>query len=181
MPRPDGLSLRALEREARRRGTGLADSARGSGVAEAVHPLTGTWTLEQLWSAKGDKPIPLSAAILRSLGACLQVGDRAADDSFPLRNGITVGNLALDFHGRAVLIGRRPLLVFGFDRLTLSFGERRLWQRSLDSMPGPADLQGSRRQPFFALIACDRDEGWMAARGRGGGLALWGLQSQPGA
>jgi hypothetical protein len=31
--------------------------------------------------------------------------------------------------------------------------------------------------PFFALIAAERTgEGWLAARGRGGGLALWRLE-----
>lgn len=181
MPRPDGPSLRALERQARRMGTGLTDSEPGSGGEEASHPLTGTWFLEQLWSARGDQPIPLTAAILRFLGACLQLGDRAADGSFALRNGVTLGQFAMEFHGRAVLIGRRPLLMFGFERLTLSLGKHRLWQRSLDSLPGSFTLQGSRRQPFFALIACDQEEGWMAARGRGGGLALWGRQPPPAA
>jgi len=31
-----------------------------------------------------------------------------------------------------------------------------------------------KRMPFFALIARD-PSGWLAARGRGGGLALWDL------
>ncbi|MFM8524771.1 MAG: hypothetical protein ACKOCM_04025 [Cyanobacteriota bacterium] len=178
MPRPDGFSLRELERRARRSGTGLADPDPASGGLRAVHPLTGTWILEQLWSARGDQSNPFTAAILRSLGATLQVGDRAADGSFPLRNRVCLGQLALAFDGRAVLSGRRPLLLFAFERLTLSFGLHPLWQHSLTAGPVPLTLQGARRQPFFALIACDRDQGWMAARGRGGGLALWGLQPQ---
>jgi hypothetical protein len=32
-----------------------------------------------------------------------------------------------------------------------------------------------KRTPFFALIERNPD-GWMAARGRGGGLALWRLK-----
>jgi hypothetical protein len=38
------------------------------------------------------------------------------------------------------------------------------------AIPSPAP----QRLPFFALIARD-PSGWLAARGRGGGLALWRL------
>lgn len=169
MRRPDGPSLRALELQARHQGSGLASAA------SDPHPLTGLWILEQLWSARGERPIPLTAAILRSVGACLQLGEPEADGSLPLVNRVAAGPLALEFAGRAVLVGRRPLLVFGFDRLSLRLGDRLLWQRPLAASVDGLTLKRSRRQPFFALIACDRTEGWLAARGRGGGLALWGL------
>ena len=173
MRRPDGAALRALELKARQRGTGLAPSPSGAGP----HPLTGTWTLEQLWSARGERPIPLTAALLRSFGACLQLGECQADGRFPLSNRVALGALALEFSGFGVLVGKRPLLVFGFTQLRLRLGERVLWQRALDAGVDGPSLRGSRRQPFFALIGCDRQHGWLAARGRGGGLALWGLQS----
>jgi hypothetical protein len=178
MTRPDGQDLRALERQARHQGSGLADPAPGCGSDGSPHPLTGTWRLEQLWSAKGDQPIPLTAAILRGFGACLEVGERAEDGRFPLRNGVNLGCLSMDFRGHAVLVGRRPLLVFNFDQLSLSVAGRLLWQRSLPGGQETLSLVGSRRQPFFALIGCDRAEGWLAARGRGGGLALWGLNTE---
>lgn len=173
MRRPDGAALRALELEARQRGTGLA----GSASASAPHPLTGTWLLEQLWSARGAQPIPFTAALLRSFGACLQLGECQADGRFPLRNRVSLAALRLEFSGFGVLVGKRPLLVFGFDTLALRFGERLLWQRSLQAELEATSLRRSRRQPFFALIALDRQQGWLAARGRGGGLALWTLQA----
>ncbi|MEY3735886.1 MAG: hypothetical protein RLZZ624_945 [Cyanobacteriota bacterium] len=173
MRRPDGAALRALELEARQRGTGLG----GSGAASAPHPLTGTWLLAQLWSARGAQPIPLTAALLRSFGACLQLGECQADGRFPLRNRVSLAALRLEFSGFGLLVGKRPLLVFGFDTLALHWGERLLWQRQLPAELEASSLQRSRRQPFFALIALDREEGWLAARGRGGGLALWTLQA----
>jgi hypothetical protein len=121
-----------------------------------------------------------TAALLSSLGACLEIGERGSDGRFGLRNGLALGLWRLDFHGSAWLVGRRPLLVFGFDRLTFRFGRTLLLQRCLPQLASTApSLERSRQQPFFALIACDRDQGWLAARGRGGGLALWGLTPQP--
>jgi hypothetical protein len=61
----------------------------------------------------------------------------------------------------------RPLLVFRFELLELQLAGRTLLRRPL---PAPEP----QRLPFFALIARD-SSGWLAARGRGGGLALWRL------
>ena len=85
---------------------------------------------------------------------------------------VTVAPFGLRFRGRDAREGRRPLLVFGFDQLELSLAGRRLLQRNLPA----AD---PRRRPFFALIHRHED-GWLAARGRGGGLALWRLAGDPG-
>jgi hypothetical protein len=91
-------------------------------------------------------------------------------DRLGLVNAVSLGPLELRFEGRARLAGPRPLLWFGFDQLQLRFGSQVLLQRALP--PGPA-----QRQPFFALIGKGPD--WLAARGRGGGLALWQLQKTP--
>ena len=183
MTRPDGAALLALERQARHHGSGLPTTAGAEAVAAgpqapgARHPLIGTWRLEQLWSARDDRPMPQMAALLRGFGACLRVGEPDGEGRFPLANAVGLGRLTLTFHGQAVLSGRRPLLVFGFDRLTLGWGEQLLWQRTLPAAAAPLTVKGTRRQPFFALIGADRSQGWLAARGRGGGLALWGLEA----
>jgi len=80
--------------------------------------------------------------------------------------------LELRFRGAGQLLGRRPLLQFSFQQLQVSLGGRLLIQRDL---PEPA----ARRLPFFALIARD-PSGWLAARGRGGGLAVWTLLAPAG-
>jgi hypothetical protein len=63
--------------------------------------------------------------------------------------------------------------VFRFEVLELQLAGRTLLRRPL---PAPE----ARRLPFFALIARD-SSGWLAARGRGGGLALWRLATAPAA
>ncbi|MFN9646249.1 MAG: hypothetical protein ACK6BG_14280, partial [Cyanobacteriota bacterium] len=83
--------------------------------------------------------------------------------------------MKLCFHGAAELRGRRPLLVFQFQTLQLSLAGHPLLTLSL-SPPPPG------REPFFALIASQSADGasrWLAARGRGGGLALWVSEEDP--
>ena len=157
---PSGAELRARERLARRGGSGLAGA-----------DLQGCWLLDQVWPKGGERPAALSNALLRGLGARLEIhaGDAGA---LMLSNAVRLGALELRFHGPGRLVGSRPLLEFRFESLVLSLADRPLLRRSL---PPPQP----RRLPFFALIARS-PEGWLAARGRGGGLALWRLASGPG-
>jgi hypothetical protein len=182
-PLPDSAELLKLERGSRRQGTGLVAA-----------DLIGIWRLQRVWPRQGGEPSGPSSALLRGLGARLEInasGVPVADLDIPrpgaladeglgegelgegegelgLVNAVKLGPLELRFEGRARLAGPRPLLWFGFDQLQLRFGSQVLLQRSL----APAAAQ---RQPFFALIG--KGPGWLAARGRGGGLALWQLQT----
>jgi hypothetical protein len=163
---PEAPPLLERERRSRREGSGLKRS-----------DLFGSWRLERIWSKGSPRPAMLSAALLRGLAARLQL---APDDTsgkpqaLRLINSVRLGALELRFEGTGQLQGRRPLLVFSFDRLLLLLGGRVLIERAL-APPDP------RRMPFFALIAAERPpmsppgepKGWLAARGRSGGLALW--------
>ncbi len=177
-PLPDSAELLKLERGSRRQGTGLVAA-----------DLIGIWRLQRVWPRQGGESSGPSSALLRGLGARLEInatGVPAADLDIPiprpgpasapglgegdlgLVNAVRLGPLELRFEGHARLAGPRPLLWFGFDHLQLRFGSQVLLQRALP----PAAAQ---RQPFFALIG--KGPGWLAARGRGGGLALWQLQT----
>ena len=57
---------------------------------------------------------------------------------------------------------------FNSEQVELLLGGFSLLKRGL---PAP----GNGKEPFFALVSRS-PEGWMAARGRGGGLALWTLR-----
>ena len=89
------------------------------------------------------------------------------DGGLTIANAVNLGALTLRFDGKAKLIGKRPLLQFSFSSLQLSLGSTVLLRRELPPV-------ATQRLPFFALIGRD-GSGWLAARGRGGGLALWGL------
>jgi hypothetical protein len=155
---PTGDRLLELERSSRQQGSGIDGTS-----------LCATWWLDQLWGRRQARSMARAAALIRALQACLEI--RMEAERLVLRNSVTVGALSLCFFGHGQLQGRRPLLQFSFDRLQVRWGERILLERSL---PQPE----TRKLPFFALIALERqgEGGWLAARGRGGGLALWRLK-----
>ena len=151
--------LNAREKAVRLTGTGLKSS-----------DLLGCWLLQTVWS-KGDKKAnPFSSWMLRSLDARLEIKADLEDNCSDLRlsNAVNLGPVELKFQGPGLLTGKRPLLTFHFDSLTLRIGGIVLLKKAL---PTP----DQKRTPFFALIERNPD-GWMAARGRGGGLALWRLK-----
>lgn len=157
---PSGAELRARERLARKATSGIGPTE-----------LVGCWLLNQVWPKRGERPALFSNAMLRGLGARLEIRPSNQPEELELSNAVRLGALELRFHGRGRLVGSRPLLQFQFDALELSLADRPLLRRSL---PPPKP----QRMPFFALIARG-PEGWLAARGRGGGLALWRLDSRP--
>jgi hypothetical protein len=152
---PSGSDLLALETRVRRQGSGLRAA-----------DLAGCWWLDQLWPRGQERPAEVSGALLRSLRARLQITPRG--DQLQLCNAVSLGALELSFRGPGQLTGNRPLLRFQFDVLTLSLAGRTLLERRL-----PATA--AARMPFFALLGRSPG-GWLAARGRGGGLALWRLR-----
>lgn len=160
---PEAQSLLERERRSRREGSGLSQAT-----------LIGSWRLERIWGKGSLRPTAFAAALLRGLSACLQLAPDGVDgggEVMRMVNSVRLGALELRFDGVGRLQGRRPLLVFSFDRLRLLLGGRVLIERVL---PAPDPL----RRPFFALIAAEgpgpgSTPRWLAARGRGGGLALW--------
>ena len=164
---PDGPWLLEQERRSRQEGSGI-EAAR----------LLGTWLLVQTWPRRALQPAALSSALLRGLQASLSLaapagatGDPTAP--FTIVNRVQLGALELRFEGRAWLQGRRPLLLFCFEQLKFRLGPWLCLDRPLPGL-GDGAVAGGRSKglPFFALIA-GGSTGWLAARGRGGGLALW--------
>ncbi|MEL6319842.1 MAG: hypothetical protein AAFQ57_04215 [Cyanobacteria bacterium J06626_14] len=97
-------------------------------------------------------------------------------DSIPLTitNALQLGALRLQLTGPAKYLPRRTLIAFDFYRMTLTAFGQCLYSGGL---PGRSvstenfEQQAIAKLPFFAFIAAKDD--YIAARGRGGGLALW--------
>ena len=145
-----------LEKQARRSGSGLTAS-----------DLMGYWQLKTVWPKGQTEANAFNGWLLRSIGACLEIRGESAD-GLQLRNAVNLSGLTLQFTGPGELNGRQPLLKFRFEQVELLLGRFTLLKKKL-----PAPEEG--REPFFALISRS-PEGWMAARGRGGGLAFWTLR-----
>ena len=152
----DHSALLDLEKQARQAGSGLTAS-----------DLVGCWQLNTIWPKGQTEASVLNGWLLRSIGACLEISN-GSGDRLQLRNAVNLSGLTLQFTGPGELNGRQPLLKFRFEQVELLLGRFTLLKKKL-----PAPEEG--REPFFALISCS-PEGWMAARGRGGGLAFWTLR-----
>ena len=152
----DHSALLDLEKQARRAGSGLTASN-----------LVGCWQLNTIWAKGQTKASVLNGWLLRRIGACLEISN-GSGDRLQLRHAVNLSGLTLQFTGPGELNGRQPLLKFRFEQVELVLGPWTLLKREL---PSPED----GREPFFALINRSA-EGWLAARGRGGGLALWTLR-----
>ena len=88
------------------------------------------------------------------------------EKDFRIKNSISFGILSIIFCGQASLKGTRPLLPFFFENLTINFGNFTLVNK-------PLKKPDEKQMPFFSLIAINKENSWMCARGRGGGLAIW--------
>ena len=145
--------------------------SQGSGIQATA--LLGEWSPHRLWSKGEPHESQSQTKLLQWLNARLSISRAEADQpsDFSICNAVSLGPLKLRFNGPGWLQGKRPLLCFRFETLTLELGGRTLLQRPL---PAPK----AKRTPFFALIAVQQDQ-WLAARGRGGGLALWSATNNP--
>lgn len=110
-----------------------------------------------------------------------------------IRNGIYAGPLAFFFDGPFVWDDQRKILEFTFDRVSLRWGEGKplrfnigsgAWEKLKGAEEAASDGQGKmgkaaaggrKLNPFFKFVFADAK--CIAARGRGGGLALWGRES----
>ncbi len=89
-------------------------------------------------------------------------------------NQVRVGGLRLKFTGPCRYPGKKNLLIFDFTEIQISLFDRQIYQGKIRSgkttAVNPQELPIAK-SPFFAFFWATPDG--IAARGRGGGLALW--------
>lgn len=106
-----------------------------------------------------------------------QIGFQRSDmnDSVPLcvTNQITIGLIQLKFTGPARFELKKNLLGFDFTRLEIIVLGQRVYEGAVPSSRTNQKFQDISigKLPFFAFFAVA--DGFIAARGRGGGLAMW--------
>jgi len=90
-----------------------------------------------------------------------------------ISNQIQFGSLLFKLTGPARYLGKKNLLAFDFIQMQLRLFNRTVYQgkfRSSKSL-GNFEQQPISKLPFFAFFLVTED--YIAARGRGGGLAIW--------
>ena len=139
----------------------------GSGIG--YEDLIGTWKFNSVWKKGSEEVDNISSSILQVLKAKLELKKNISQDkkvNFNIKNSISFGILSIIFYGQASLKGTRPLLPFFFENLKINIGNFTLINK-------PLKKPEEKQMPFFSLIAISKDDSWMCARGRGGGLAIW--------
>jgi len=89
-------------------------------------------------------------------------------------NQVQLGSLLLRLTGPAKYLGKKNLLAFDFTQMYINVFGRKIYQQNIRS--GKVNYedfysQSIAKQAFFAFFIVTQD--FIAARGRGGGLALW--------
>jgi len=139
----------------------------GSGIAS--EDIMGIWKLNSVWKKGSEEIDNISSSILQVLSAKLELKRNNSQNenlNFFIENSISFGFLTIIFCGQASLKGTRPLLSFFFEHLKINVGSLTLVNKILKK---PEE----KKMPFFSLIALNKQNNWLCARGRGGGLAIW--------
>ncbi len=139
----------------------------GSGIG--YEDLIGTWKFNSVWKRGSDEIDNISSSILQVLSATLELKKTNSQDNvvdYQIKNSVSFGILSIIFRGQASLKGERPLLPFFFENLIINIGNFTLVNK-------PLKKPEEKQMPFFSLIAICKENNWMCARGRGGGLAIW--------
>jgi hypothetical protein len=144
-----------------------------------VDALLGTWRL--CFSAgkkakfQSGQPVGSGFYIPQWAIACLTLASNHGEDTaLHITNELQVGPLKIRFTGPARYPGKKNLLVFDFTQLEVFCLGARVYCGSVgrqQSVGIPFAEAPIAKLPFFAFFrATDTD---IAARGRGGGLAIW--------
>lgn len=89
-------------------------------------------------------------------------------------NQLKLGSLLLQFTGSAQYLGKKNLLAFDFNQIQLALFGRGIYSGNFRRSQAQAEdfeRQSIAKLPFFSFfLVTDK---FIAARGRGGGLAIW--------
>ena len=91
-----------------------------------------------------------------------------------ITNQISLGAVRLRFTGPAKYLGKKNLLAFDFTQVAIDCFGKTVFQigfRGGQTKAAQFEQRPIAKLPFFAFFSVTPD--WIAARGRGGGLALW--------
>jgi hypothetical protein len=132
--------------------------------------IVGTWQLRLASGARKTKRgLKLGKGFYLPSWVYAAIGFAAAGR---IQNQLRLGALEIRFTGPCRLLPRRNIVVFDFTQVQLLLGEKVLYSRSLGKYPEEEFATRPVAQlPFFVFLWASPMA--IAARGRGGGLAIW--------
>ena len=160
-------------------------SAKTNKLAYSFDQLIGNW---RLCFITGTKKTRAKAGIMLGAGRYLPkffqvelsytpASEIESDDFAPgkIENCVTVGEVTLIVSGPAKFLSKKNILAFDFTRMTVKILGIKVFSgfiRNGEAKEQNFYAKNVREQAFFAYFLIDKN--MMAARGRGGGLAIWG-------
>lgn len=114
--------------------------------------------------------VPKFVAVQLSFSATLDQDSTKGE----IGNQVQLGPVLLHLTGPAQYLGKKNLLAFDFNYLLLSLFGRMVYNQPMRSGQAQSEDfydKSIAKLPFFAFFLVTED--FIAARGRGGGLALW--------
>jgi hypothetical protein len=138
-----------------------------------LQALEGTWrlrfTVPSKPRLKDGQSTQRGFYIPRLVQAEIGFQAQATPTPLAIHNQLSAGPLQIRFTGNAKPVAKN-LVAFEFTRLQLQLAGITLYQGTISTSPLPQENR-TDKAAFFAFFATAQD--YIAARGRGGGLALW--------
>ena len=154
---PEKEKLIELDKLAKKQGSGIKFDS-----------LLGDWKFVTVWKKEIDEEDTVFSSLLRVFSAKIKLKDNISSlnsPKFAVIASIQFGLLTIEFSGPGFLKGKQPLLSFFLNLIELKSGSNILLSRSLQE-------QEEKEKPFFALIALEKNDKWLLARGQGGAMLL---------
>jgi hypothetical protein len=155
-------AMLAAEQAVKRRGAAAID----------LSQLQGTWRLGFITGTqKARKAVKMGPGRFVPSWVTIELGVEAlVDQQGTIHNRVRVGALDLELTGPCRTDNDRRILAFDFTHLRLAIGPVTLYRGQVRD-PAIFAQSSLKTQAFFSFFVCDGNR--IAARGRGGGLAIW--------
>ena len=147
----------------------LEKNARSEGSGIELDSLVGNWRFISVWKEDSDNEDSIFSSLLRIFSAIIELKKEISPQNplgLSISTSIKFGMLSINFYGSGYLKGKQPFLSFFFRFIEIKSGSSILLKRSIKQAK-------DKKKSFFELIALEKSEGWLAARGQGGALILW--------
>ena len=133
--------------------------------------LVGDWKFVSIWRVNSENEDSIFSSLLRVFSANLEIRRNSSSQNqleFSTNISIQFGFFSIKFSGSGsgYVKGKQSLLIYFFNLIEFKSVSNVLLSSSIKE---PVE----KKKSFFALIASDENDGWLAARGQRGDLILW--------